>query len=115
MMGDLGSQAPTSFGMFSNGGGGGGGEPPKKRRRKKRKASVHRERLLHQREVPLGRPMARVTVQELDSPDPAFEPYRTRQLPFILTGALDGWGAMDNWPDTWETVRRPAAKRPRLS
>lgn len=37
---------------------------------------VHRERLLHQKNVPLGHPFPRVSVEDLDGDDPQFELYR---------------------------------------
>jgi len=47
--------------------------------------TVHRERLLHQRHVPLGVPMPRVSVDQIDSGDPTFDVFRDRIQPFILT------------------------------
>lgn len=47
--------------------------------------SFYRERLLHQRSVPLGVPMPRVSVDQIDSGDPAFDVFRDRIQPFILT------------------------------
>lgn len=81
-----------------------------KRRRKKRAGRssgfpsrrYQRERLLHQRDVPFGVPMARVSVEDIDSLDPFFDVYRDRREPFILTGALQGWGALRDWPEAWQ-------------
>ena len=70
--------------------------PPKKKRRQQHKdlpakaPSVHRPKLVHQRPVPLGVPMPRLTTSQLDSGDPNVEPFRTRTRPFILTDGLTG-------------------------
>ena len=109
-----------NLGSFSFGSGG-EGERKKKRRKKKKKPEdgeaaggsgggggpvkgAVRDRLLHHRPVPLGRPMPRVSVAQIDGNDPAFEPYRSRSVPFILTGALEGWGALEDWPLSWDTT-----------
>lgn len=94
------------------------GSPPvaKKAKRKRRKPAVNattsasarrgpvfRDLLLHQRDAPLGEPLPRVSVEQIDSGDPEFEDYRERRMPFILTGGLEGWGALNEWPSKWET------------
>ena len=40
-----------------------------------------------------------MSVEELDSDDEEFEPYRTRSQPFILTGAIDDWKLLDLFAD----------------
>ena len=88
--------------------------PAKKKRRKKKKSTEgarpathspwpYREKLAHQRSVVLGEPMPRVSVEEMDGDDPQFAPYRQRLVPFILTGGLEGWKALEEWPETWQT------------
>ena len=46
--------------------------------------------------------MPRVSVDDVDGDDAAFELYRQRREPFILTGGLEGWGALTDWPSTWQ-------------
>jgi|MDSY01.1.fsa_nt_gb hypothetical protein len=90
------------------------GAPTKRRRKKKPrgdgsgdgspKARYQRKELLHQRDVSLGAPMPRVSVDDIDGNDPEFDVYRERREPFILTGGLEGWGALSNWPRTWQAL-----------
>jgi hypothetical protein len=61
--------------------------------------------------VPLARPLPRISTEALRLRDN--EGYRPRRKPFILTGAMEGWGALKNWPlDT----KQPAGQQylPRL-
>lgn len=101
---------PTTGSNNNNGSGGSGGSGnggEAKRSSGTPPASVpslaSRDMLLHQRDVPVGEPLPRVSVAQIDSGDPEFEDYRERRLPFILTGGLDGWRALAEWPDNWET------------
>jgi len=48
--------------------------------------------------------MPRVSVEQLDSKDPTFAVYRERREPFILTGAMEGWGALSDWPKKWRKL-----------
>lgn len=45
----------------------------------------YRERLYHQKDVPIYGKLPRVSVQEMESGNPKFERYRDRKDPFILT------------------------------
>jgi hypothetical protein len=67
-------------------------------------AKAHRPKLLHQRPVPLGVPLPRVTTAELDSGSPQFAPFKDRQQPFVLTDGLVGWGALAEWPAQWREL-----------
>lgn len=58
--------------------------------------AVHRPLLLHQSTAPLAPTLPRLSVHELES-DADAEVYRNRSLPFILTGAMDGWHATQRW------------------
>ena len=90
----------------STAGAGVGGVARASPQRSQQRAHPHRERLLHQRDVPLAPPLPRVSPADLDSGLPEFELYRQRKVPFILTGALEGWGALDNWCDTGTLKKR---------
>eukprot|EP00613_Pedinella_sp_CCMP2098_P072149 CAMPEP_0171931508 /NCGR_PEP_ID=MMETSP0993-20121228/29500_1 /TAXON_ID=483369 /ORGANISM="non described non described, Strain CCMP2098" /LENGTH=542 /DNA_ID=CAMNT_0012571555 /DNA_START=24 /DNA_END=1652 /DNA_ORIENTATION=- len=82
------------------------GDQDRKKRKSQERAeaapAVHREKLLHQRPVPLGVPFPRVSIEDLDGDDPQFELYRQRREPFILTGGMAGWKCLDEWPETWQ-------------
>lgn len=56
-----------------------------KAKKAKKKVVVQRDRLLHQRDVPLGVHLPRISVEQIDGGDPAFDVYRDRIQPFILT------------------------------
>ena len=51
-----------------------------------------RPELLHQRSVPPAPPLPRIPVSEL--PNPGNEQYMELRVPFVLTGAMDGWKAL---------------------
>lgn len=83
-------------------------ETPKRRRRRKkpqesqpRRTRVYREELVHQRDIPLAPPLPRVSIHEIDNDD-RFINYRNRKEPFILTDAVEDWGAFQEWPDSWQ-------------
>lgn len=50
----------------------------------------------HRFDGPLYPQLPRIRVQDLDNAENA--DYKSRTKPFILTGAMEGWGALDNWP-----------------
>jgi len=54
-----------------------------------------RDGFLHQTAAAPAPPLPRLNADELAGRDN--ERYRRRALPFILTGAMDGWGALSRW------------------
>ena len=60
---------------------------------------VERPQLRHQRRVPLAPSLPRVSVEDLASDDPAFEKFRRRSHPFILTGAMEDFKMIERFQD----------------
>jgi len=56
-----------------------------------------RSRFPHPTKAPIAPPLPRIHVQDLDLPQHA--QYKSRNAPFILTGAMDDWPALERWKE----------------